>query len=280
MTTGLKVHPARQTLSGGISPAWNGASHPDPGEPHSSAPLNLYLNKLLDPGIKPREQPSQAPVPERIEPPAEPAPPESTWQRTRNVAARAFRTASPGKQRKPDGLFHAQTPAAEAKPLSRPRPRKRTSTEGIGAGRQKLMMALIPALAATLVFVVKNPLKVSPVAPVQSVQPTAVTPVPSSDVEIVWEIPPLYLPGGRDPMRLPAPPVAPVVEEPAAAPMQTRVELVVTGILYSEDRPAAIIDTQLVHEGKQISGATVRKIERDGVEFEMNGQTWKQAVNK
>ena len=144
------------------------------------------------------------------------------------------------------------------------------------------MMGLIPVLAITLVFVVRNPLKVSAVPSDENTQSVVSETTASRSSEINWQIPPLYLPDGRDPMQLPPPPVTPTVEgtDDSPAPVQTRVELTVTGILYSQDRPAAIVDTHLVHEGEQISGATVKKIEMDGVEFEINGQTWKQAVDK
>ena len=152
------------------------------------------------------------------------------------------------------------------------------SQEGPGNGRQKMMMALIPVLAVALVYLLKNPLSVSTVATAQSTQPALAEPVAPPNTEITWEIPSLYQPGARDPMRLPTPPVEAAVEEPVAAPTQTHVDLVVTGILHSEDRPAAIVDTVLVHEGEQISGATIKRIEKNSVEFEMNGRTWKQTV--
>jgi hypothetical protein len=50
--------------------------------------------------------------------------------------------------------------------------------------------------------------------------------------------------------------------------------------LHSADKPAAIVDTQVVHEGQRVSGATVEKIDRDGVQFERNGRRWKQTINK
>ncbi len=74
----------------------------------------------------------------------------------------------------------------------------------------------------------------------------------------------------------PAAPQSPAAPTPAA---ETAVELTVTGILYSDDKPAAIVDTQVVHEGQQVSGTTVEKIDRDGVRFERNGRRWKQTVN-
>lgn len=164
-----------------------------------------------------------------------------------------------------------------AAPHPRLKPATYTSRGETGEGRQKILMALIPALAIALLYLLKNPLARSTPVTAQDKPPVEATPVEISDVQIAWEIPPVYQPGGRDPMRLPAEPVA-TAEELEAEPTQPHMDLIVTGILYSEDRPAAIIDTFLVHEGEQISGATIQKIEKDGVEFEMNGRTWKQTV--
>jgi type II secretory pathway component PulC len=56
--------------------------------------------------------------------------------------------------------------------------------------------------------------------------------------------------------------------------------LIVKGILYSEDNPAAVIGTQIVHEGDNISDTTVVRINRDGVVLEMNGKRWTQEVQQ
>lgn len=45
--------------------------------------------------------------------------------------------------------------------------------------------------------------------------------------------------------------------------------LVVKGILYNKDNPSAIVDNQIVHEGDKISSATIIKINRDSIEFEV-----------
>jgi len=45
--------------------------------------------------------------------------------------------------------------------------------------------------------------------------------------------------------------------------------LIVKGILSDRDNPSAIVNNQIVHEGDNISGATVIKINRDSVEFEV-----------
>ncbi len=55
---------------------------------------------------------------------------------------------------------------------------------------------------------------------------------------------------------------------------------VVAGIVYSEDKPSAIIDRKIVHEGDVIYGATVVKIYRDSVKFSKKGKNWEQKVQQ
>ena len=58
------------------------------------------------------------------------------------------------------------------------------------------------------------------------------------------------------------------------------VQLIVKSILYSEDNPSAIISNRIVHEGDQIQGASIAKINKDSVEFEMNGKKWSQGIQR
>jgi hypothetical protein len=59
---------------------------------------------------------------------------------------------------------------------------------------------------------------------------------------------------------------------------QRPVKLKVRGIALSNDRPSAVIGTTIVHEGDTVLGATVVRIGRAGVEFEVNGESWTQKV--
>ena len=168
-------------------------------------------------------------------------------------------------------------------PKSRPKPAIRSlpPRERSSSGRQKVMIGLVPVLAILMVFVLKYPLGARVTAVGASEPQNETIPAEVTDIQIAWQIPAAYEDSGRDPMRTaPAPTVAVegagTTDQPVGPPM----DLVVTGILQSEDRPAAIVDTQVVHEGQQISGATVEKIEKDGVQFERNGRRWKQALNQ
>lgn len=55
---------------------------------------------------------------------------------------------------------------------------------------------------------------------------------------------------------------------------------VITGIVYAEEKPSAIIDGQIVHEGDTIHGAEVVKIHRDKIEFEKSRKKWMQKVQE
>ena len=55
---------------------------------------------------------------------------------------------------------------------------------------------------------------------------------------------------------------------------------VVSGILYSDDNPAALIGRLLVHEGESIDSVEVVRIGRSFVEFEKAGRRWRQVVGE
>lgn len=52
----------------------------------------------------------------------------------------------------------------------------------------------------------------------------------------------------------------------------------VTGILYSADKPSAVIGVDIVHEGDTIHGATIVKIDKKEVHFEKDGEAWSQIL--
>ena len=55
---------------------------------------------------------------------------------------------------------------------------------------------------------------------------------------------------------------------------------IVTAISYSEDKPSAVIDSEIVNEGETIHGVKVVKIHKDKVEFEKDGERWGQKVQE
>jgi len=57
-------------------------------------------------------------------------------------------------------------------------------------------------------------------------------------------------------------------------------KLIVKGIVYSEDNPSAVVANKIVHEGDEVLGVTIVKINKDSVEFEMNDKRWTQKVQR
>ena len=55
---------------------------------------------------------------------------------------------------------------------------------------------------------------------------------------------------------------------------------IVTGILYSEEDPSAVIDKNIVHEGDSVHGVKIVKIYKEEVEFEKAGKRWVQKVQE
>jgi hypothetical protein len=53
----------------------------------------------------------------------------------------------------------------------------------------------------------------------------------------------------------------------------------VTGIMYSNETPSALIDGEIYGEGASIHGVRIAKIYQQSVDFEYNGLTWNQGVN-
>ncbi len=50
----------------------------------------------------------------------------------------------------------------------------------------------------------------------------------------------------------------------------------INGIIYSEEKPSAIIGGRIVHEGDTHYGVKIVKIHKDKIEFEENGKRWTQ----
>lgn len=70
------------------------------------------------------------------------------------------------------------------------------------------------------------------------------------------------------------------LREDAVKPKPEATHGVVTGILYSAERAAAVVDRKIVHQGDTINGVKVVKIFRDKVEFERKGKKWTQTVQQ
>ncbi|UCG47780.1 MAG: hypothetical protein JSU94_20160 [Phycisphaerales bacterium] len=158
---------------------------------------------------------------------------------------------------------------------------------GVGSGRQKAMVLLIPILSIGLIFALTRVLSTPARTVAKPRSPNPGAAAANSDGRIDWEIPAAYPAALRDPMEMPSA-MAPQPEpnEPQQQdPNEDVVEitenaekLIVKGILHSEDRPAAVIGAEIVYEGDVVLGATVVKINPDSVEFSREGERWTQNV--
>jgi hypothetical protein len=86
-----------------------------------------------------------------------------------------------------------------------------------------------------------------------------------------WQKPEIYPLSLRDPMK---------PSSNSAGNPQAGGEMTVRGIVYSSDKPSAIIADQIVSEGDVILGVKIIKIGKDFVAFEKDGKRWQQQVRQ
>jgi len=92
-----------------------------------------------------------------------------------------------------------------------------------------------------------------------------------ANIEIDWPIPSVYSGSLRDPMES-KPSTPTIVKSPD--------DIVVRGIVVSEDRKYAVVGTQYLQEGGIVPGTKIRvkTINPNSVEFEEEGKVWMQKV--
>jgi hypothetical protein len=140
---------------------------------------------------------------------------------------------------------------------------------GADANRQKVMVVLIPVLFIILIIVLTQVLSGPASSKATAAQNISVAGAATvSNDKVNWQIPAQYPANMRDPM-----------QKGSGSPTQGG-ELAVKGILYSQDKSSAIIGSLIVHEGEKVSGATVLNINKDSVDFEMDGKKWTQQIQK
>ena len=149
-----------------------------------------------------------------------------------------------------------------------------TPKAGVDANRHRTMVILMPILLIIFIFII---IRVSnqPSPKTAHAQDSGAANVGSSvaisEKKINWQIPESYPATLRDPMQ---------AGLSAADGQGGNGNLIVKGIVYSEDRPSAVVGNQIVHQGDKISGVTVVKINKNNVEFEMDGKKWTQEVQR
>ncbi|MHC4636639.1 MAG: hypothetical protein ACYTBP_06930 [Planctomycetota bacterium] len=136
--------------------------------------------------------------------------------------------------------------------------------------RQKVMVVLIPVLAIAMIFMMMRAFSTPESNAAATVVPTAKETVDNGIPKKDWQIPDLYPSAIRDPMQLAKVSIEKIVTG----------EVVVTGILYSEDKSSAVINGSIVSEGDEVFGITVIKIDSRNVTFQKGDKTWTQKVQE
>jgi hypothetical protein len=69
------------------------------------------------------------------------------------------------------------------------------------------------------------------------------------------------------------------LKENLDVPQPSETNGLITAIIYS-DKPSAVIDRQIVHNGDTIHGVKVQQIYKNKIEFENGGIKWEQQVQQ
>jgi len=71
-----------------------------------------------------------------------------------------------------------------------------------------------------------------------------------------------------------------VKKAPAACESRTARHGLITGIIYTEEKPSVLIDGEIVYEGDTIHGVKVIKIHRDKAQFAKKNKRWTQQTRE
>jgi hypothetical protein len=220
-----------------------------------------------------------------------PAPPNSKMPSPSPGNRPATLTKTPPK---PDQSSKLAPKPAPAKPKFQPIPKRKTNLptlqsqflskvkdflvslqDGSEQARQRKMAILVGLLSIVMACILFSVLN----------KPEKGSDKPGSDTaasldlnqtqtwKINWTAPELYPGTLRDPMRY-------NLVTNADPTINQIGQLVVKGIVFSEEKPSAIISDRIVAEGEQILGVTVVKINKESVVFEKDDKTWTQPVQR
>jgi hypothetical protein len=150
------------------------------------------------------------------------------------------------------------------------------SEHGVDSSRKKKMLLLVPAVIVVLVIIYtrlfSGPTGTIPVQPTASTNTAGVV-----STEINWQLPDVYPDSLRDPMRAAVVRNSTATSTNGEGPNVPQLDLRV--IMFS-DNPSILIGTKILHEGEEINGVKILKINKDSIEFEKDGKKYEQKMNK
>jgi len=159
-----------------------------------------------------------------------------------------------------------------------------TPKPGSSPAKQKAMVIMIPVLAIIMIFVFRQVLSKSPrkTKGTENDDTPVVVSNADSGNEIDWQIPEPITIISRDPVQLPDDSNTQNPEQNTEQNGETNTEnqalIMIKDIVFSHDKPSAVIGSRIFYEGDEINGMTIIKINRDSIEFEKDGERWEQNV--
>ncbi len=154
-----------------------------------------------------------------------------------------------------------------------------TPKPGVSPTKQKAVVIMVPVLAIIMIFAFRQVLSKAP----RQTEGAGIDDAPvvanaDSGHEIDWKIPEPIAVIMRDPIKLPDESNTQNGEQNETTGKVTTGTIIVRDIVYSHDKPSAVIGSKIVYVGDKINDVTIIKIDRDSIEFEKDGDRWEQNV--
>lgn len=154
-----------------------------------------------------------------------------------------------------------------------------TPKPGVSPTKQKAIVIMVPVLAIIMIFVFRQVLSKAPrQTEGAGTDDTPVVANADAGHEIDWKIPEPIAIVTRDPVKLPDESNTQNGDPNETTDKVTTGTIMVRDIVYSHDKPSAVIGSRIVYPGDKINGVTIIKINRDSIEFEKDGDRWEQNV--
>ena len=152
---------------------------------------------------------------------------------------------------------------------------------GVSPTRQKAMVIMVPILAIIMIFVLRQVLSKAP----SQTEGAGIDDVPivskaDTGNEIDWKIPEPIKIETDNSVKLPNEDETQNTEQHETATQADSDTIIVRDIVFSTDKPSAVIGSKIVYVGDVINNATIVKINRNSVEFEKDGERWEQNVRE
>jgi len=227
-------------------------SKPDSPAQKPDGPASKPSGSVVPKPVTPQPQIPVAPMPKKIEEPrpAAPKPKVIEIKAPEQIAKRIPKKIS---RRRKDKIFAPKS--------------------GVSSSRQKASITLFLFFSTALVIVLLRPyLTSSKNATSRNTQRVDAGTATVAKIEIDWPIPPVYSAADiRDPME---------IGSRQKIIVKSSKDIVVRGIVVSEDRKYAVVGTKYLQEGNIVPGTNVKvkKINPNSVEFEEDDKTWTQKV--